>query len=226
MTEKQVKVVFTPSGRRGSFPMHTPLLDAARSLGVDIDSVCGGRGLCGRCQITCAEGAFPKHQIHSATTHLSPLSDTEKNYSQRKKPLASGRRLSCHTLLLDDCVIDVPPESQVHRQVVRKDAEHRDIELDAATRLYFVEVPEPDMEVPKGDLQHLLEALEAEWGLTGLICDTLLLRSLQPALKKSGRSLTVAVHKNTSIVALWPGVHLNAYGVAVDVGSTTVAVHL
>ncbi len=226
MTEKQVKVVFTPSGRRGSFPMHTPLLDAARSLGVDIDSVCGGRGLCGRCQITCAEGAFPKHQIHSATTHLSPLSDTEKNYSQRKKPLASGRRLSCHTLLLDDCVIDVPPESQVHRQVVRKDAEHRDIELDAATRLYFVEVPEPDMEVPKGDLQHLLEALEAEWGLTGLICDTLLLRSLQPALKKGGRCLTVAVHKNISIVALWPGVHLNAYGVAVDVGSTTVAVHL
>ena len=226
MTEKQVKVVFTPSGRRGSFPMHTPLLDAARSLGVDIDSVCGGRGLCGRCQVTCAEGAFPKHQIHSATTHLSPLSDTEKNYSQRKKPLASGRRLSCHTLLLDDCVIDVPPESQVHRQVVRKDAEHRDIELDAATRLYFVEVPEPDMEVPKGDLQHLLEALEAEWGLTGLICDTLLLRSLQPALKKGGRCLTVAVHKNISIVALWPGVHLNAYGVAVDVGSTTVAVHL
>ena len=114
----------------------------------------------------------------------------------------------------------------MHRQVVRKDAEHRDIELDAATRLYFVEVPEPDMEVPKGDLQHLLEALEAEWGLTGLICDTLLLRSLQPALKKGGRCLTVAVHKNISIVALWPGVHLNAYGVAVDVGSTTVAVHL
>ncbi len=226
MTDKQVKVVFTPSGRRGSFPMHTPLLDAARSLGVDIDSVCGGRGLCGRCQVTCAEGAFPKHQIQSAITHLSPLSETEKSYSKRKKPLANGRRLSCHTLLLDDCVIDVPPESQVHRQVVRKAAEHRDIKLDSATRLYFVEVPEPDMEVPKGDLQHLLEALEAEWGLTGLLCDTALLRSLQPALKKSGRALTVAVYKNTSIIAFWPGVHLSAYGVAVDVGSTTVAAHL
>ena len=82
------------------------------------------------------------------------------------------------------------------------------------------------MEVPKGDLQHLLEALEAEWGLTGLLCDTALLRSLQPALKKSGRSLTVAVYKNTSIIALWPGVHLSLYGVAVDVGSTTVAAHL
>jgi uncharacterized 2Fe-2S/4Fe-4S cluster protein (DUF4445 family) len=221
-----VKVVFTPSGRRGSFPVNTPLLDAARSLGVDIDSVCGGRGLCGRCQITCAEGAFPKHQIQSSKDHLSPLSETEKSYNQRKKSLAEGRRLSCHTLLLDDCVIDVPPESQVHRQVVRKAAEYRDIELDAATRLYCVEVPEPDMEVPKGDLQHLLDVLESDWGLSGLTCDAALLARLQPALKESGRRLTVAVHRNHSIIALWAGFHDLAYGVAVDVGSTTVAVHL
>ena len=164
MGEKQVKVVFTPSGRRGSFPEKTPLLDAAQSLGVDIDSVCGGRGLCGRCQIICAEGEFPKHQISSKKEHLSPISETEKNYSQRKKPLAEGRRLSCHTLLLDDCVIDVPPGSQVHRQVVRKEAEYRDIELDTSTRLYCVDVPEPDMEIPKGDLQHLFDALEDSWG--------------------------------------------------------------
>jgi len=221
-----VKVVFTPSGRRGSFPVNTPLLDAARSLGVDIDSVCGGRGLCGRCQITCAEGAFPKHQIQSSKDHLSPLSETEKSYNQRKKSLAEGRRLSCHTLLLDDCVIDVPPESQVHRQVVRKAAEYRDIELDAATRLYCVEVPEPDMEVPKGDLQHLLDVLQSDWGLSSLTCDAALLARLQPALKESGRRLTVAVHRNHSIIALWAGFHDLAYGVAVDVGSTTVAVHL
>jgi len=221
-----VKVVFTPSGRRGSFPVNTPLLDAARSLGVDIDSVCGGRGLCGRCQVTCAEGAFPKHQIQSSKDHLSPLSETEKSYNQRKKPLAQDRRLSCHTLLLDDCVIDVPPESQVHRQVVRKAAEYRDIELDAATRLYCVEVPEPDMEVPKGDLQHLLDVLESDWGLSSLTCDAALLARLQPALKESGRRLTVAVHRNHSIIALWAGFHDLAYGVAVDVGSTTVAVHL
>jgi len=226
MSDSMVKVVFTPSGRRGSFPVNTPLLDAARSLGVDIDSVCGGRGLCGRCQVTCAEGAFPKHQIQSSKDHLSPLSETEKSYNQRKKSLAQDRRLSCHTLLLDDCVIDVPPESQVHRQVVRKAAEYRDIELDAATRLYCVEVPEPDMEVPKGDLQHLLDVLESDWGLSSLTCDAALLARLQPALKESGRRLTVAVHRNHSIIALWAGFHDLAYGVAVDVGSTTVAVHL
>ncbi len=226
MADKQVKVVFTPSGRRGSFPVNTPLLHAARVLGVDIDSVCGGRGLCGRCQITCAEGAFPKHQINSDSSHLSAVCATEIKYGERKTPLAQGRRLSCHTLLLDDVVIDVPPESQVHRQIVRKDAEHRDIILDPSTKLYYVHVEEPDMHVPKGDLQRLIEALEQEWQLSGLNCDNRLLKTLQPVLAAGKRGVTVAMHKNQQIIALWPGFHEKAYGVAVDVGSTTIAAHL
>jgi uncharacterized 2Fe-2S/4Fe-4S cluster protein (DUF4445 family) len=167
----EVKVVFTPSGRRGSFPLRTPLLDAARALGVDIDSICGGNGLCGRCQILCAEGNFPKHELVSDASHLSPLSETEKRYSARKKPLAAGRRLSCHTLLLGDVVIDVPADSQVHRQVVRKDAEYRDIVIDPGIHLYYVEVAEADMYDPRGDLQRLLEALESDWQLAGLDCE-------------------------------------------------------
>jgi len=226
MTEQMVKVVFTPSGRRGSFPVNTPLLHAARVLGVDIDSVCGGRGLCGRCQIVCADGSFPKHQIESASSHLSPICATEIKYGERKSPLLNGRRLSCHTLLLDDVVIDVPPESQVHRQIVRKDAEYRDIHLDAATRLYYVQVEEPDMHVPKGDLQRLLDVLEQEWQLSGLSIDVALLKALQPALREAKRGITVAVHRNKTIIALWSGFRDKAYAVAVDVGSTTVAAHL
>jgi uncharacterized 2Fe-2S/4Fe-4S cluster protein (DUF4445 family) len=225
-TDQQVKVVFTPSGRRGSFPVNTPLLHAARVLGVDIDSVCGGRGLCGRCQIICAEGSFAKHQIDSTSSHLSALCATEIKYAERKAPLVNGRRLSCHTLLLDDVVIDVPPESQVHRQIVRKDAEYRDIHLDPATRLYYVQVDEADMHVPKGDLQRVIEALEQEWQLPNLGCDNALLRTLQPVLAKGKRAVTVAVYNNQQIIALWPGFRDKAYGVAVDVGSTTIAAHL
>jgi len=106
--ETDVKVLFMPSGRRGFFPRGTPLLDAARSLGVDIDSVCGGRGLCGRCQISCVTGSFAKHQIESDVDHLSPFCATEAKFDERKGPLKEGRRLSCHTTLLDDAVIDVP----------------------------------------------------------------------------------------------------------------------
>ncbi len=224
--QDMVKVVFTPSGRRGSFPVNTPLLHAARVLGVDIDSVCGGRGLCGRCQILCAEGSFSKHQIDSDSSHLSPVCATEIKYGERKTPLANGRRLSCHTLLLDDVVIDVPPESQVHRQIVRKDAEYRDISLDPATRLYYVQVEEADMHVPKGDLQRLIEILQQEWTLGDLTFDSRLLKSLQPVLAEGKRGITVAVHRNQHIIALWPGFRDRAFGVAVDVGSTTIAAHL
>jgi uncharacterized 2Fe-2S/4Fe-4S cluster protein (DUF4445 family) len=226
MTESMVKVVFTPSGRRGSFPVNTPLLHAARVLGVDIDSVCGGRGLCGRCQVICAEGSFAKHQIESDSSHLSPICATEIKYAERKAPLLNGRRLSCHTLLLDDVVIDVPPESQVHRQVVRKQAEYRDIKLDPATRLYYVQVSDADMHVPKGDMQRLIEALEEEWQLANLGYDSGLLKSLQPILSKGNRAVTVAVHRGDRIVAIWPGLKDAAFGVAVDVGSTTIAAHL
>lgn len=226
MSADEVKVVFTPSGRRGSFERGTPLLHAARVLGVDIDSVCGGRGLCGRCQILCTEGSFPKHEIVSKVEHLTAFSETEKRYNERKKPLAQGRRLSCHTLLEGDVVIDVPPDSQVHKQVVRKEAEYRDIKLDPATRLCYVEVEEADMHDPKGDLQRLMEALKRDWELKDLECDPRLLTSLQSVLREGKWTATVAINHGKKITAIWPGFNDSALGVAVDVGSTTVAAHL
>src|SRR6266481_495712 len=104
MAARDPLVVFTPSGKRGKFPVGTPLLQAARSLGVDIDSVCGGRGLCGRCQILLAEGDFPKHGVVSRAAHLSPWSAVEDAYS-RSQPIAPGRRLSCSTHVQGDVVI-------------------------------------------------------------------------------------------------------------------------
>ncbi|MBR9796578.1 MAG: 2Fe-2S iron-sulfur cluster binding domain-containing protein, partial [Gammaproteobacteria bacterium] len=184
-----------PSGRRGFFPRGTPLLDAARSLGVDIDSVCGGRGLCGRCQISCVTGSFAKHQIESDVDHLSPFSATEEKFEERKGPLKEGRRLSCHTTLLDDAVIDVPAESQVHRQIVRKEMESRDIRLDTATRLYYVQIAEPSLEDPRGEMQFLFEALEREWGVTGLTLANSQLHALQAALTREDRGVTVAVYQ-------------------------------
>ena len=226
MNNKDAKIVFTPSGRRGSFPHGTPVLDAARSLGVDVDSVCGGRGLCGRCQITCVEGEFAKHAITSKSDHLSPAGDVEHQYGERRSPLAGNRRLSCQALIQGDLIIDVPPESQMHRQVVRKKAEHRDITLDTSVHLYFVEVREADMTDPSGDLQRLLQAVSAEWDLHDLECDPAVLRSLQAALRMGEWKVTVAVHNRSRIIAIWPGFKRDAYGLAVDIGSTTIAAHL
>ena len=146
MTESGALVVFTPSGKRGRFPVGTPLLQAARALGVDIDSVCGGRGLCGRCQVLIADGEFAKHGVRSSAQSVTPLGDVEMHYASRQE-LKAGHRLSCSTHVLSDVVVDVPSSSQVHRQVVRKDADTRDIKLNPVIRLHYVEVQEPDMTV-------------------------------------------------------------------------------
>ena len=226
MTNKTAKVVFMPSGRRGKFPLGTPLLQIAQSLGVDIDSVCGGRGICGRCQVECMEGNFQKHQIVSSISHLNPLSEAEKKYSAKRKVLAENRRLSCHTLLEGDVVIDVPPESQVHKQVVRKEAELRDITLDSTIQLHYIDVEEADMHKPSGDMQRVCDALEREWGLVDLEYDLSLLQTLQPVLRSGEWKVTAAVYDGRRIVSLWPGFKEKAYGLAIDVGSTTVAAHL
>ncbi|TDJ20940.1 MAG: DUF4445 domain-containing protein [Gammaproteobacteria bacterium] len=221
----EVLVVFTPSGRRGRFPTGTTLLDAARSLGVDIDSVCGGRALCGRCQVQPTIGEFAKHGVTSRAENLTPFSETEQRYAD-ENGIADGRRLSCSAQILGDLVIDVPPESQVHRQVVRKRAEVHDIELDAAVRVYYVEVQEPDMHDPAGDLRRLKEALDFEWRLQGLDCDFEVLHGLQRALRDGDWQVTVAVYEDRDIIAVWPGFHDGVFGLAVDVGSTTIAAHL
>ncbi len=229
LMEGEAQVVFTPSGRRGRFPVGTPLLQAARQLGVDIDSVCGGRGICGRCQVECMEGDFSKHRIVSSSDHLSPFSEPEERYRQRRrKQWVDGRRLSCHARLLGDVVIDVPPESQVHRQVVRKGADYTDIELDPVVRLYYVEVQEPDMHDPSGDLRRVYQALEYEWRLENLRCDLRLLQDLQIALREGDWKITVAIHGDEQLIAVWPGFKAagTVFGIAVDVGSTTIAAHL
>lgn len=226
MTDELVKILFMPSGRRGSFPRGTPVLDAARSLGVDIDSVCGGRGLCGRCRIECMSGSFPKHGLVSDTHHLSPFCATETRFEERKGKLPERHRLSCHANLLNDVVIDVPPESQVHRQIIRKETEHRDIRLNTATRLHYIEVEPATLEDPRGESQLVMDALFRDWQLDGLHIEPSVLPRLQQALIEGSQAITVAVYNNRDVIAVWPGLFEHPRGVAIDVGSTTVAAHL
>jgi uncharacterized 2Fe-2S/4Fe-4S cluster protein (DUF4445 family) len=225
VTGDEPLAVFTPSGKRGRFPRGTNLLDAARSLGVDLDSVCGGRGICGRCQVVVSEGAFAKHGITSDADHLSSVNAVELDYAA-DNGMTAGRRLGCQAELLADVVIDVPPDSQIHRQVVRKEADAHPIEVDPVVRLHYVEVAEPELASPVSDLRRLEDALQSEWGLTGLRSDLHVLAGLQRALREGDWKVTVAVYDGSLIIGVWPGYHDRALGIAFDVGSTTVAGHL
>ncbi|MFZ1469324.1 MAG: ASKHA domain-containing protein [Paracoccaceae bacterium] len=224
-------VIFTPSGKRGRFALGTPVLTAARQLGVDLDSVCGGRGICSKCQVSPGYGEFPKHGVHVAENALSEWNSVEARY-KRIRGMIDGRRLGCQAQVMGDVVIDVPPESQVHKQVIRKSVTERHIEMDPATRSYYVEVAEPDMHVPTGDFERLKTALEDQWQITGIEADLNLLRRLQPALRKGEWKVTVVLCKGNHdhayrMLDIFPGFHEEPlYGLAIDLGSTTMAGNL
>lgn len=223
--QKDALIVFSPSGKRGRFPLGTPILQAARELGVDIDSICGGRALCGRCLVEPVEGSFARENIVSHPDNLACIGETEK---QKLLKIGAGdhHRLACMATLEGDIRIDVPAASQVHRQVVRKDCELHDIAIDPIIKLFYLEVEPPDIDAPEGDLQRLERALEEQWQITVLPSGPVLARTAQQALREGKWNVTVALRDGRDLVAIWPGFREQVYGAAIDVGSTTIAAHL
>jgi uncharacterized 2Fe-2S/4Fe-4S cluster protein (DUF4445 family) len=225
MSDDEVSVLFMPSGLRGRVPVGTTVLQAAQRLGVDLESICGGQGKCRKCQVLPQEGEFPKHGITSRLEHLSEFTETERHH-QAKRRLKDGRRLGCNARLLGDLVIDVPEESQQHKQHITKAVTAYDIQVLPALRLYTVTLPEPDMHAPISDKRRLQNELASKHELPILDCELSQLRLLQKALAKSERQVTAAVYQHQQIIGIWPGVKKVVYGLAIDLGSTTIAAQL
>ena len=202
-------IIFLPSGKRGKVKKGLSILSAARQLNVDLDSVCGGRGICSKCQISPSFGTFSKWGIDSKISSLSNVNEVEQRYI-KKRGLKQGRRLGCQVKILDDVVIDVPQESQLHKQVVRKKADLRKVKMSPATQLYYVEVKKPDMQTPSGDCERLEEALLSQWNIKKIAINLSIMSSIQKKLRKGMWAVTCAIFKNhktrmNEIVEVWPG---------------------
>lgn len=224
---RSCRVIFQPSGRQGWVPTGITVLEAARRLGVEIESICGGRQTCGKCRVLIEEGRFPKLNIQSSLANVSAPTEKEIRYLGRKGlDPARGHRLSCVAVVEGDLLVTVPEESQGRKQVIRKAAREMAIELDPAIRLFYVEVERPELEHPKGDWERVRDELAARFGLKDLTIDLFALRELQSALRKGQRAVTCTVWQEREVVRVQPGFHDQAYGLAVDVGTTTVAAHL
>lgn len=225
------RVVFTPSGLDGNFEDGTTVLDAARKLGVDIDSVCGGRGICGRCQITPSIGNFSKWGIDAKPEALSAPGEVEIDY-HGNRPLVEGNRLGCTAKICGDAVIDIPATSQVHRQIVRKDLDLGAIVVDPLFSLYYVGVSPSLLGEDVTASRELRNAVAQQHNIAVPSITTHALQQVNLAIDKSDGGATVAVRHSASasepgcIVAAWPGFVGAMYGIAVDIGSTTVAGHL
>ncbi len=227
MSGEQVRVVFTPSGLETKVERGENVLAAARSLGVDIDSVCGGRGICGRCQVTAPTGSFGKWALEVDSSALSAVGPTEANYAG-KRPLKSGHRLSCQAQALTDVVIDVPPESQINRQVVRKEVNLDGITLDPTVRLHYLEIPKAVLGDDATATDLIVDALRTQWDLPGARVANRLLGSVHAAVTSPDGGATVAIRtvdEAPMVTAIWPGFFDNPTGIAIDVGSTTIAGH-
>ncbi|MEI7548515.1 MAG: ASKHA domain-containing protein, partial [Actinomycetota bacterium] len=205
-------------------PAGTTVLQAARELGVDLDSVCGGRGICGRCQVVVSPGHHPKWAIDSTEDALSAWTETETAYDERRG-MKRERRLGCAAVVCRDVVLDVPPDSQVHRPVVRKSLDLSDVVLDPAIHLFYVALP-PSLLGDAASMSDLvISALVADHGKTVTRVDLVALQEVHRSFAGHDRAATVAVRGDT-VVAAWPGFVDRVCGVAIDIGSTTIAGHL
>lgn len=220
------QVVFTPSGLSVTVPVGTTLLDAARTAGADLESTCGGRGLCGRCQVVPSIGNFSKWQIDSSPGAVTPWTSTEAEYKGRRA-IVDGQRLGCSAQVLGDLVVEIPASSQVHKQVVRKSVNLGAIEIDPLVRLHYIELEKAELGSDlRGLSEQIAKRLATTYGITMSRMSAHVLPLISPAAARGGNTITVAVRHGNEVCAVYPGYVDRALGIAVDVGSTTVAGHL
>ncbi|HSA99774.1 MAG TPA: 2Fe-2S iron-sulfur cluster-binding protein, partial [Anaerolineales bacterium] len=243
MTRKHT-VILQPSGRRGQVDEGTSVRAAARALGVEIESICAENATCGKCLILVEEGRFEKYNIHSRRENLSPAGAEEEAYFARRSRLLKDKgwevgqvRLSCQARVLGNVLINVPEESRGNKQIVRKSARERAIEIKPSIRKYYVSLAPPNLEHPVADWERLAKALETTISLVrrgeehlphwfDLTIDYQCLRTLSATLREAKWNVTVSVWRDKEVVAVQPGYVEDSYGAAVDIGSTTVALYL
>src|SRR5215204_1979641 len=243
MTQKHT-VILQPSGRRGQVDEGTSIRAAARDLGVEIESICAENATCGKCIVLIEEGRFEKYNIDSKRENLSPVGTEERAYLMRRPKLLKDKgweigqvRLSCQCRVLGDVLINVPEESRGNKQIIRKTASERAIEIKPSVRKYYVSMTPPNLQRPIADWERLAKGLETSMQLVNgtdtklprwfdLTIDYQCLRELSSTLRQAKWNVTVSVWQDREVIEVQAGYVEDSYGAAVDIGSTTVALYL
>jgi uncharacterized 2Fe-2S/4Fe-4S cluster protein (DUF4445 family) len=237
-------IILQPSGSRGQVEEGQSIRSAARDLGVEIESICAENATCGKCMVLIEEGRFEKYNIDSRRENVSPVTAEEAAYFGRRPKFLKDKgwevgqaRLSCQCKIQGDVLINVPEESRGNKQIVRKSATQREIEIKPSIRKYLVTMNPPTLERPIADWERLAKGLETSMGLvrrgeenlprwSDFTVDYQCLRTLASTLREAKWNVTVSVWQDKEIVQVQSGYHEESYGAAVDIGSTTVALYL
>ena len=223
-------IVFTPSGIRGRVKKGTTILEAAQKFSVDLNSICGARGRCSKCQVELTFGEFNKLNIRSKETSVSERNETELIY-RTKFHLSEERRLGCQTKILGDLVVDVPEDSQIHKQIIKKETSLRDFSLNTSVKAFYVQVSEPQLDSLESDFERLKISLKDDWNIQGVTCSVRVLKDLQEKLRRGNWGITVLLYYKENTVPEIVDIHtgysdIPAFGIAIDLGSTSIAATL
>lgn len=237
-------LVGLPSGHRGQVPHGTAVRAALRGLGIGIESICAENATCGKCKVLVEEAAYAEYGVVSLRSHLSEPEPEEIEYFERRRVSISSRgwalgqvRLSCQARVLGDVVVTVPEESRADKQIVRKSATLRRIEIRPSLRKYLVELTPPTLQNPRADWDRLAGGIAASIGLvrsgepglpdaSDLKIDRACLRTLPEVLREANWRVTASIWQDAEVVRVEPGLSDRLAGAALDIGTTTLALYL
>ena len=236
-------LLFQPSGARGHVAGGTRLRAAARQLGVEIESVCAENATCGKCRVLVEEGR--RSGLTSSVDHLAPMGAAERDFLARRQRTwertgldPERLRLACQAEITGDLAVFVPESSRGNRQIVRKSAGDRAIDLKPMIRWYYVELDPPTLDHPEADVERVADAVAAAMETVhqssgpaagdpaALAFDHPVLTTLARAVREGDWKVSVAVWGDREVVDVRAGYHDRAFGAAVDVGSTAIALYL
>lgn len=206
-----VHIDFEPVGRRGECPLGGSLLDCARQLGVDLVSLCGGTGSCGRCIVQILNGDVSE-PAHGEDEFLTP------------QQLADGYRLACRAVPQGNCKVRVPPQSLTAPQRTQIEGEEIPVAPDPPVQTYVLSLTPPSLDDLHADAERLQAALAQQHGISASATDVAALRQISPCLRGEDWQARVVV-RDGEIIALLP-LQARPLGLAVDLGTTKIAAYL
>ncbi|MFH1116614.1 MAG: ASKHA domain-containing protein [Pseudomonadota bacterium] len=219
------RVTFQPAGRRGLIDEGTTLIEASLQLGANIEALCGGMKICGKCRVRIEDGARVTSGLNSSQLHAGPWKAEEEGHISPQER-DGGFRLACAAQVHGDLVVFVPEESRRTAPVITKDVRPIHIQRNPAVKLYPVQLSPPCLENPTGDFERLCNEMELTHGLTSLTIDWAALRRISETLRAGQWTVTAALWKDREVIDILPGIVQDYYGMAVDVGTTTMALYL
>ncbi len=212
----RVWITFAPEGKRAEVEAGKTILEAAKSLGVDITSLCGGVGRCGKCIVV----------LKGGRSQFCKPSDKDRKWLTTEE-IKKGYRTACSTVIRDNLTVIVPEETRMGRQTLQIHGIQTEVDFEPLIKKFVAELPNSSLDDPRSDVDRLLETLKNQNKLGHVELDYTSLERVPHAIREGNWIVTVVLWNGEKVVCVEPGITTDDnYGIAIDIGTTKVAEYL